>query len=661
MRMVVVGWSKPDLMGWACIFSGCLIGLLYEQRRGLVQLQKELISRTDLGDVHEGATMIKIFLRHKRVLLVLDDVNHPDQLAYLAGKEDWFGFGSIIIFTTRDAHLLDKHGVLRRYEVQGLNTNEALQFFCQNAFKKDYPEQSYRDLSNQVVNYAKGLPLALKVLGSFLHGRDVPVSESALAKLRKVGNAEIFGALKISYDGLDDHEKNIFLDIALFHIGYTKHAVMRLLDACDFAATIGIDVLEKRSLLTIDAGILQMHDLLREMGLEIVRRESPDEPGKRSRLCLEEDFISVLEKNRQLKSLKHIDLSRSLNLCKTPDFSGCPDLESLNLDGCIQLYEVDSSVGFLERLTSMFLKGCKNLRLLPSSVSGSKSLKILDLSDCSKLEKLPEDFGHLEILEELYVNGTALRELPPCMGLQNLKILAFYRCTGPPISKLLPSFAGLHSLTKLNLSHSNLLEGAIPDNIDCLSSLKELHLSGNQYVTLPEVSQYLNEEARDTPFWFVIPGNEIPEWFDQTVTAPLNGQESKSIDLDCTLRKEFYHTLGRAVPDHLSFSYDNDLSSYFRRADTTELKQIEFSFRVKGQGLVVKKYGVRLVYEQDVAEVNQSNAAISNEALEIPVCDSGKAAVVSHAISKRSLLPHSHVGGGPSGSAFSFYNLSQIV
>nr|XP_011457432.1 PREDICTED: TMV resistance protein N-like [Fragaria vesca subsp. vesca] len=753
-----------------------------EERRGLVQLQKELISRTNVRDVHEGATMIKRFLRHKRVLLVLDDVNHSDHLEYLAGKEDWFGFGSIIIITTRDAHLLVKHGVLRRYEVQGLNTIEALQLFCQNAFKKDYPEQSYRDLSNQVVNYAKGLPLALKVLGSLLHGRGPSAWESTLAKLREVRNAEIFETLKISYDGLDDDEKNIFLDIACLYKGYEKNAVIEVLKSCGFHATIGIDVLVERSLLTIsDAGSveqLEMHDLLQEMGLEIVRRESPKEPGKRSRLSLKKDVIHVLRKNRgtdaaeaivlrvnkdadtelhfpgksfskmtnlrilildgvcvhlsdcleylsselrsliwwkcplqslasvtsleylqvlemrhshieylwegekPLYSLKRIDLSHSLNLLKTPDFSGSPDLEYLNLEGCIQLYEVDSSVGFLERLVQINLMRCENLRLLPSRVSGLKSLKVFDLSDCSKLEKLPADLGHLESLVQLNVNGTALRELPACMGLRNLKELVFCRCKGPPISKLLPSFAGLHSLTKLDLSYCNLW--------------KELSL-----IISAEVSQYLNEEAGDTPFWFVIPGNEIPEWFDhETMTAPLSinlhpdsfskefvgfalcfvfavhghrqfppvlnywhqitcivkvdGHEnSKSLDF------KFDHTLGRAVPDHLWFSYNNYLSSYFRRADTTELKQIEFSFRVKGQGLVVKKCGVRLVYEQDVAEVNQSNAALSNEALEIPLCDSEKAAVVSHAISKRGLLPHSHGGGGPSGSAFSFYKEPQ--
>ncbi|XP_004289274.1 PREDICTED: TMV resistance protein N-like [Fragaria vesca subsp. vesca] len=557
-----------------------------EERRGLVQLQKELISRTNVRDVHEGATMIKRFLRHKRVLLVRDDVNHSDHLEYLAGKEDWFGFGSIIIITTRDAHLLVKHGVLRRYEVQGLNTIEALQLFCQNAFKKDYPEQSYRDLSNQVVNYAKGLPLALKVLGSLLHGRGPSAWESTLAKLREVRNAEIFETLKISYDGLDDDEKNIFLDIACLYKGYEKNAVIEVLKSCGFHATIGIDVLVERSLLTIsDAGSveqLEMHDLLQEMGLEIVRRESPKEPGKRSRLSLKKDVIHVLRKNRgtdaaeaivlrvnkdadtelhfpgksfskmtnlrilildgvcvhlsdcleylsselrsliwwkcplqslasvtsleylqvlemrhshieylwegekPLYSLKRIDLSHSLNLLKTPDFSGSPDLEYLNLEGCIQLYEVDSSVGFLERLVQINLMRCENLRLLPSRVSGLKSLKVFDLSDCSKLEKLPADLGHLESLVQLNVNGTALRELPACMGLRNLKELVFCRCKRPPISKLLPSFAGLHSLTKLDLSYCNLLEGAIPDNIGCPSSLKKLYLSGNQSVTLPE-------------------------------------------------------------------------------------------------------------------------------------------------------------------------------
>jgi hypothetical protein len=40
-----------------------------------------------------------------------------------------------------------------------------------------------------------------------------------------------------------------------------------------------------------------MHDLLQEMGREIVRQESPKEPGKRSRLWFHEDVRHVLEEN----------------------------------------------------------------------------------------------------------------------------------------------------------------------------------------------------------------------------------------------------------------------------------------------------------------------------------------------------------------------------
>jgi hypothetical protein len=38
----------------------------------------------------------------------------------LAGKHDWFGPGSRIIITTRNAHLLKQHEVDEIYEVKGL-------------------------------------------------------------------------------------------------------------------------------------------------------------------------------------------------------------------------------------------------------------------------------------------------------------------------------------------------------------------------------------------------------------------------------------------------------------------------------------------------------------------------------------------------------------
>lgn len=80
--------------------------------------------------------MIRSKLRHKRVLLVIDDVDEFDQLQALAGQRDWFGLGSRIIITTRDRHLLVRCEVEDIYMVEKLNYNEALHLFSWKAFRK---------------------------------------------------------------------------------------------------------------------------------------------------------------------------------------------------------------------------------------------------------------------------------------------------------------------------------------------------------------------------------------------------------------------------------------------------------------------------------------------------------------------------------------------
>jgi Leucine-rich repeat (LRR) protein len=50
---------------------------------------------------------------------------------------------------------------------------------------------------------------------------------------------------------------------------------------------------------------------------------------------------------------------------------------------------------------------------------------------------------------------------------------------------VLPSLSGLSSLTRLSLSNCNLGEGAVPNDIGYLSSLRQLDLSRNKFVSLP--------------------------------------------------------------------------------------------------------------------------------------------------------------------------------
>ena len=72
--------------------------------------------------------MIENRLCHKKILLVLDDINRFDQLEKLAWESDWFGPGSRVIITTREEHLLKMHNVCRIYEAQGLKVSRLFIF-----------------------------------------------------------------------------------------------------------------------------------------------------------------------------------------------------------------------------------------------------------------------------------------------------------------------------------------------------------------------------------------------------------------------------------------------------------------------------------------------------------------------------------------------------
>ena len=93
-------------------------------------------------------------------------------------------------------------------------------------------------------------------------------------------------------------QKELFLDIACFFKEENKGGIRDVLESFGYYPDYNIDILMEKSLITIGiSGKLRMHDLLQEMGHEIVRRESPKEPGGRSRLWMYEDVLHVLKKN----------------------------------------------------------------------------------------------------------------------------------------------------------------------------------------------------------------------------------------------------------------------------------------------------------------------------------------------------------------------------
>lgn len=273
---------------------------------GLAKLQEKLLSevlrRKDVkvSSTAGGISLIEDRLSSKKVLLLLDDLSDSEQLDALAGGLHWFGRGSRILITTRDSSLLTVCNEYVVHKVEELPYEEALQLFSRHAFLESNQTSITKDLVDRCLHYAQGLPLALAVLGSLLRNRPEHHWKSTLKKLADSPAKDIDKVLRVSFDGLERNEREIFLDIACFFKGSGEDYIENVMDACGFEGSIGIQILIERSLITIDGYTLkgvkrvQMHDLLQLTGKNIVCENFPDEPESRNRLWEYDDVLDVI-------------------------------------------------------------------------------------------------------------------------------------------------------------------------------------------------------------------------------------------------------------------------------------------------------------------------------------------------------------------------------
>ncbi|KAG2668392.1 hypothetical protein I3760_15G158100 [Carya illinoinensis] len=369
-------WNSIAYRFKASCFLEIVSDTSYQADR-LVKLQQTLLSKLSrdsrslkIDSIDSGINKIKRMLRFKRVLLILDGVDHITQLETLAGACDWFGKGSRIIITTRDQHLLTAHGVDSTYKMKSLNYHDALQLFCWHAFKKQKPVKGYDKFVEQIISYAGRLPLALTVLGSDLYGRSESEWKSSLDKYKQIPHQDIQNILRTSYDRLSEEEKNVFLDIACFFNGQLQldDVIIKILDSSGFCLNFSIPRLREKCLISEFDGRLQMHDLLRDMGREVVRQESPENPRARSRLFFHKDVREVLE-----------------------DDTGTNRVEAIVID----FPEGDEII----HLSPNAFKNMKRLRLfrcINASFSGElnclpNSIRVLDWLNCP-LQSMPSKF-----------------------------------------------------------------------------------------------------------------------------------------------------------------------------------------------------------------------------------------------------------------------------
>ncbi|KAF7849002.1 hypothetical protein BT93_L1343 [Corymbia citriodora subsp. variegata] len=480
------------------------------QPDGLVRLQEKLLSEIlwkgslPVSSVDEGAYMIQDRLRCRKVLLVLDDVDHGNQLNALARDCKWFGKGSRIIVTTRDKHVLSSHRIDRVYEVKPLDQGEAFELLSSHAFEGNRTEDMSKDHRDIALSYAKGLPLAIVVLGDLLCGRRRDLWESILRKLAEDPNKDINSVLKISFDALDDNERDIFLDIACFFKGRKMEYVTRVLDSCDLHRSIGIQILIERSLVTIEYDrTVQMHDLIQQMGQDVVKRECPNDPGKRSRLWCYDDVNEVLSMATGTNDVKGIVLQlrtpaelhigpsaftymRRLKLLiiSNARISGGPvclpnDLRWLECQEC-HLSTLKFSDG-PKKLVYFDVRGSQ-IKKFGGSLMGFKMLKDINLSECNSLIHVP-DVSSAPNLEKLNLDRCkSLVEVHKSVGyLDKLKYLSLESCSN---LRIFPSALKTKSLHDLKLFGCSKLEKFL-EILEKIVHLEHLYLSGTAIKELP--------------------------------------------------------------------------------------------------------------------------------------------------------------------------------
>ncbi|KAH9290268.1 hypothetical protein KI387_034385, partial [Taxus chinensis] len=477
-------------------------------------LQKKMLKDLRLKNLRfdnykEGKVIVANRLRSLRVLIVIDDVDHVEQLDALLPAKELLGWGSLVIVTSRELGVLTCWGISSSYKMEGLRKWHARELLCWHAFLQPYPRQGYEVLVEELLNDCHGLPLSLQVFGGQLYGKSTKYWRSQLHKMSRILPQDIKNRLKLSYDALDEEEQEMFLDVACFFIGEEKNLAIQVWDASGWSGLHSWEVLVNKCLVELDQkNHIRMHDHLRDLGRQIAITQSP------SRLWFAGQNI-----NMQPRTMIRGIIAATTGLEDYMLYKGLPSFTSAfqpPLKQCMELMEdstwhqcwrhffvklpvrpISLGLKILVITNNYFTREYAKLsmdlvwlrwfhinnRCLPSWLS-LKNLRVLELYDATKLEELWEETSTnppLQLRELKIVFGVRFERFPTSIGrLKKLtKIVLIGDYFGGPIYSLktLPDeFCFLQSLEHLELRACFQLS-ALPNRLGELSNMRHIALS----------------------------------------------------------------------------------------------------------------------------------------------------------------------------------------
>ncbi|GLJ35037.1 hypothetical protein SUGI_0705130 [Cryptomeria japonica] len=491
----------------------------------LRKLQRKLADDLvpDVKDFRPQKDVFSHPLRSNRLLIVLDGIDHVDQIHVLLPTKDSVGPGSLIIITTRDISVTKYCGIPLIYEMRKLDRSHAKQLFCWHAFSQQNSAPVYEDLVERFLDATNLIPLLLERLAEQLCGKSKDYWESHLGDISNKLEDHSKCKLMLKFLSLSKQEQEILFDISFFFNGEKLSMAIPIWDASGWNGQRHVQQLRSKSIVELDKeNRIRMKRHFINIGKVAAFERKPCRfslPGgiQEAVLVLNGEFSTgegwiqtrdllwlrwhdcphttippgiPLEKLRVLQLINGVFSKLWLPNAKQPT-----QLIELDIYGGIR--KLPKSIGHLQHLQTIVVDGWpdSNLKALPEEFCELKSLSHLTLRWCRALTLLPKDFGNLTKLQHLDLSFCSqLKELPH--SFKELVLLQHLDLQGCINMGIPPHFLGnLIGIKHLNFKDCRKLR-VLPAQLALQVSLKSLCLEGTSLQELPnEMGMLTNLEV----------------------------------------------------------------------------------------------------------------------------------------------------------------------